>query len=125
MAAWNWKRWIGITVLAFAVVWISFTRHLSPNGLIGGMMGGIFATITGRRFQTFWIRLQTAQQVSLIPAASCVLWFLLFSANRNDNNRIGLTSVETAGFVVLCGLYWPFSKAMDALWLRFRRHRAK
>jgi multisubunit Na+/H+ antiporter MnhE subunit len=60
MLAWNGKRWIGAVALVSGLVWLVFARHFSAEGLIGGMMGGIFAAITRRPFQTFWLRLQTA-----------------------------------------------------------------
>jgi hypothetical protein len=76
MLAWDGERWI---VAVAGLMWFVFARHFSADGLIGGMMGGIFAAITHRRFQTFWLRFQTAQQVCLLLTAPCVFGFLYSS----------------------------------------------
>jgi multisubunit Na+/H+ antiporter MnhE subunit len=121
MNARSWKQWIGMAFLVFAVTWIAFTRHFSPGGLIGGLAGGAFSVVTARFIPALWPRLRTAQRMCVILAPIGVLWILLFTANRHHNARLVSTSLETAGIALILALYWPFSKAMDALWLRLRR----
>lgn len=124
MLAWNSKRWIGAVVLVSGLVWFVFARHSSLEGVIGGIAAA-FAVITARLIPALWPRLQAMHRIYLILATTGLLWVLLFTANRNQNARVVSTSLETVGLVVIFGLYWPFSKAMDALWLWFRRHQAK
>jgi multisubunit Na+/H+ antiporter MnhE subunit len=121
MTASQRKRWIGIAVIvAFATAWIVLRRSTSREDVIGGMAVA-FAVLAARFIPAFWPRLQMAQRMCLILAAVGVLWALFFASNRNQNARVVSTSLETAGFVAICVLYLPFSKAMDALWLRVRR----
>jgi hypothetical protein len=124
MDALNWKQWIGMAVFMLALVWIAFTRDSSRGGAIGAIAGA-FAVLAVRVIPAFWPRLQTVQRICLILVAIGMLWLLLFTANRNHNARVVSTSRETVGLVLISSLFLPFSKAMDAVWLRFRRPRPK
>jgi hypothetical protein len=121
MAALNRRRWIGIAIIALAIALIAFTRSFSLEGLSIALIAAGFVVINSERFQAFWSRLQTDRRIYLILAAVLVLWCLNFFTNPQHYHRVMSAALETGFVIVIFGLYWPFSRAMDALWLRLRR----
>jgi hypothetical protein len=121
MAAWNRRRWIGIAIIALAIALIAFTRPFSLEGLSIALITAGFVVIGSERFQAFWSRLQTDRRIYLILAAVLALWCLNFFTDPQHYHRVSTASLETGFVIAFFGLYWRFSKAMDALWLRLRR----
>jgi hypothetical protein len=121
MVALNRRRWIGIAIIALAIALIAFTRSFSLEGPSIALIAAGFAVINSERYQAFWSKLQTDRRIYLILAAILVLWCLNFFTNPQHYHRVMSAALETGFVIVIFGLYWPFSRAMDALWLRLRR----
>jgi peptidoglycan/LPS O-acetylase OafA/YrhL len=122
-------KWLLISLaggLATAIVVAMGLHYFLHTDLLQMFLIGTFVAISGtwtRGGNELWTRLSLWWRACLIVIAAAALFTCIAVAERHHPGALWMASVVTAAVGLICLLYWPFSRAMDALWSRFQRHR--
>jgi len=102
---------------------LGFHYFLHADALEVFVIGG-FVYISGTwriGGNELWPRLSLLWRISLVVIAAAALFTCIAVDERHHPGALWEAAVVTSAAIVICLLYWPFSRAMDALWHRWQR----
>ena len=68
-----------------------------------------------------WVRLSLLWRIFVMVICAAALFACVAVGERHHPGALWEAAVLTSAAIVICLLYWPFSRAMDALWSRWQR----
>jgi hypothetical protein len=109
--------------LVVVIVAMGFHYFLHANTFEALLMSGFvgFGGIWRGGGSQLWARLSLLWRTLLIVIAAAALFTCIAIGERHRPGALWAAAIVTSAAVVVLLLYWPFSRAMDALWSLWQR----